>query len=65
MASPPMATVNFDAELLGELSGLDDQAFNRVLQSALDNVYQANTDAQFVEVPLTVSSSSRISVSDV
>ena len=55
---------NFDGQLLNELSGLDDASFNRVLQNAIQHTFQFPTDVQHVAVPLTISSSSHVSVSD-
>ena len=64
MASPPAAVLNVDAELMNSLSGLDDAAFDRTLRHALENVFNVPTDGDNVAVPLTVSSTSLLSVSD-
>ena len=64
MASPPAAVLDVSAELMHELSGLDDSAFDRALQHAVQNVFNLPANGDNVPVPLTVSSTSLISVSD-
>ena len=51
-------------ELLNELSGLNDESFDRLLHCAINNSFVFPQDAEHVQVPLTVSSLSHVSVSD-
>ena len=64
MASPPMALEDVDAELLTELTGLDSMSFEQAVQDAMQTAFAMLEDVCHVAVPLTVSSSSHISVSD-
>ena len=64
MASPPMALNDVDDELLVEVSGLDSVSFEQAVQYAIENAFAMPEDMHHVAVPLTVSSSSHISVRD-
>ena len=65
MASPLAAAVpEISEQLLAELSGLGDDSFDRLLRCAIDNAFQFPQEGASVAVPLTISSSSHVSVSD-
>jgi len=59
-----MALNDVDDELLVEVSGLDSVSFEQAVQYAIENAFATTEDMHHVAVPLTVSSSSHISVSD-
>jgi hypothetical protein len=59
-----MALNDVDDELLVELSGLDSVSFEQAVQDAIETAFAMPEDVHHVAVPLTVSSSSHISVND-
>ena len=65
MASPPAAAApEISEQLMAELSNLNDESFDRLLRCAIDNTFQLPQDGASVAIPLTISSSSHVSVSD-
>jgi hypothetical protein len=58
------AALVINDELLNELSGLNDESFDRLLHCAINNSFVFPQDAEHVQVPLAVSSLSHVSISD-